>query len=229
MVVTCLPPESHPEDLAGYFETAGVVLCFTDGETVGKVREAARIVGLGREKVVMLEEEWERKEATVNDLIKEGESMVEMGQTVKEWKPEKRADETCAFLCFSSGTTGKPKAVRILIHLLSLGRVVLMASRSGSRIQMSSHSFAKCNWSRDRVYPILSSVYSHSTTVSTKLAHQNASENTADRETSHRLGPSVTPALSPPSRHDRSGEVHNEEHARSNHQLQMQRALARPS
>lgn len=88
-----------------------MVLAFADSETVGNVRKAAKLVGVGREKVVMLEEMWEDGEMTVKELVKEGEQMGKMDQTVHEWKPEKRADETCAFLCFSSGTTGKPKAV----------------------------------------------------------------------------------------------------------------------
>ncbi|KAM3542424.1 hypothetical protein ARSEF1564_004642 [Beauveria bassiana] len=110
---------------------ARFVMC-APGETLKVVREAARKEGVPEERVfwfadeeeeVVVEEEEEEEEEEekggrwctgLSELVEEGKRvMEEEGMRAVILPSGKTSAETTAFLCFSSGTTGLPKAVII--------------------------------------------------------------------------------------------------------------------
>ncbi|PQK17957.1 hypothetical protein BB8028_0009g01550 [Beauveria bassiana] len=103
---------------------ARFVMC-APGETLKVVREAARKEGVPEERVFWFadaEEEEEEEEGRrwctgLNELVEEGKRVMEEegeeGMRAVGLPSGKTSAETTAFLCFSSGTTGLPKAVII--------------------------------------------------------------------------------------------------------------------
>jgi 4-coumarate--CoA ligase len=83
----------------------------THPERLGVAVEACKEVGLGRENIFLLEGKQDGF-LGVQDLI----HGVKKGEEVEEWMgvKEKGNKNVCAFLSFSSGTTGLPKAVSLV-------------------------------------------------------------------------------------------------------------------
>lgn len=104
-VVTLLPSEAKADDLAYYFQESSTVLVFSDDEALGEVRRAFRTVRMPESRILSL------TLSGIRHLVGRSHSVVEA------WKPVDGSASTCAFLGFTSGTTGKAKAVRI-IHLV---------------------------------------------------------------------------------------------------------------
>ncbi|PMB65804.1 4-coumarate--CoA ligase 3 [Beauveria bassiana] len=100
---------------------ARFVMC-APGETLKVVREAARKEGVPEERVFWFADEEEEVEEEkggrwctgLSELVGEGKRvMEEEGMRAVGLPSGKTSAETTAFLCFSSGTTGLPKAVII--------------------------------------------------------------------------------------------------------------------
>lgn len=110
-VVSGASPAYTVDEMAYALKTADAKFIFTLPGCVKVALEAAQRVGIGKEKVFLLEGEIEGFVG-----LKE---LVEMGRRekvqVEEFKiPRgKKNGEVCAFLSFSSGTTGLPKAVSV--------------------------------------------------------------------------------------------------------------------
>ena len=74
---------------------------------------AAKNAGIPKERVFLLEGELDGY-TTVKELLDIGKSYGDVGQLPSfQISKEKRNKDVCAFLSFSSGTTGLPKAVMI--------------------------------------------------------------------------------------------------------------------
>ncbi|KAL5315816.1 hypothetical protein ACEPPN_016688 [Leptodophora sp. 'Broadleaf-Isolate-01'] len=108
-------PGFNEEEMMHIFKTVDCKLVFCPGEIVNVVRGALRILGKNDDCIVAINGEIGEGNSngvkSLRELVQEGQGI---GQ-VKAWEipREKNNSDVCALLCFSSGTTGLPKAVMI--------------------------------------------------------------------------------------------------------------------
>lgn len=107
-IVTCLPPEANSKDLQYFFQSSDTVLIFTDKEALPNVEKACKELGISEDHALLLD--GDETSNSLASLIKKGIDGFS-GEPIKPWQPSKTSESACAFLSFSSGTTGKPKAV----------------------------------------------------------------------------------------------------------------------
>ncbi|KAH7194687.1 hypothetical protein DER44DRAFT_903308 [Fusarium oxysporum] len=110
-VVTLLPPGSMRDDLMYFLGTSKTALVFTDEGTVDEVTAACKAIGLSAKNILRFDGSKDEINSLQN-LRQRGESLYPSSYT-KSWEPKYYEASPCAFLSWSSGTTGKPKAVQI--------------------------------------------------------------------------------------------------------------------
>jgi 4-coumarate--CoA ligase len=113
-VVSGASPAYGVEEMSYALRTSGAKFLMTHPERLGIAVKACETVGLSKECILLLEGRAEGFKS-VQDLILEGKKSKE----VDEWMgvKERGNRDACAFLSFSSGTTGLPKAVSLpLLH-----------------------------------------------------------------------------------------------------------------
>lgn len=111
-IVTCLPPEAKSKDLCYFFETSRTSLVFSDKEALEEVKRACQMQGIAENRVLLLGG-YDDSPGSLKNLVKRGKSLSSQG-IQPPWKGNKLSGSQCGFLSFSSGTTGKPKAVCFL-------------------------------------------------------------------------------------------------------------------
>ncbi|KAF5973534.1 hypothetical protein FBULB1_8280 [Fusarium bulbicola] len=110
-VVTLLPPGSRKDDLIYLLGTSKTALVFTDEGVVDEVTAACKAIGVPKRNVLRLDGLKDQSNCLRN-LRQLGESLYPSSYA-KSWGPKYNEPSPCAFLSWSSGTTGKPKAVQI--------------------------------------------------------------------------------------------------------------------
>ncbi|KAF5694265.1 phenylacetyl ligase [Fusarium globosum] len=110
-VVTLLPPGSMKDDLIYFLGTSKTALVFTDTGAADEVKAAYKPIGLSPRNILRLDGS-KGEENSLQNLRQRGESLYPSSYTTL-WEPRYTEKSPCAFLSWSSGTTGKPKAVQI--------------------------------------------------------------------------------------------------------------------
>lgn len=112
-VVSGASPAYNVEEMTYALRTARAKFIATHPASIDIAAEAARNVGIPKAHIFLLEGRLAGY-TTVQDLISLGKSYGEQGQVPSSRiPPGVKNNKVCAFLSFSSGTTGLPKAVMI--------------------------------------------------------------------------------------------------------------------
>ncbi|KAF9015571.1 amp dependent CoA ligase [Cyathus striatus] len=127
-IVTPANPGYTPEELAHQLETTKATVVVSHSLCYKLACDAARTVGITEDRIIILDKPFIHASITtltLNELISVGASQPE-GYSARRFSPGE-ARRTIAFLSFSSGTTGKPKAVEVS-HYSIIANVMQMAA-----------------------------------------------------------------------------------------------------
>ena len=115
-VVSGASPAYNIEEMTYALKKADAKFLMTVPSSMDVAAAAAKKAGISKERVYLLEGELEGF-TTMKTLLDIGRSFGEAGQIPSFKIPRgKKNRDICAFLSFSSGTTGLPKAVMIVRH-----------------------------------------------------------------------------------------------------------------
>ena len=124
-IVSGASPAYNIEEMTYALSKAGAKFLITVPAAMDVAGPAAKNAGIPQDRIFLLEGNIEGFK-TVKTLLNIGKSFGENGQIPSFKIPKgKKNRDVCAFLSFSSGTTGLPKAVMIVCHQAVVPHVVL--------------------------------------------------------------------------------------------------------
>ena len=124
-IVSGASPAYNIEEMTYALSKAGAKFLITVPAAMDVAGPAAKNAGIPKHRIFLLEGNIEGF-TTVKSLLNIGKSFGEDGQIPSFKIPKgKKNRDICAFLSFSSGTTGLPKAVMIVCHLAVLLYMIL--------------------------------------------------------------------------------------------------------
>ncbi|OAL54597.1 acetyl-CoA synthetase-like protein [Pyrenochaeta sp. DS3sAY3a] len=111
--VSTMSPEYTASELADCFRKASTKLIFTAMSCLRQVIAACADVGIPTRSIIVIDGQASGYDS-LQDLLKNGKALGEDDQVTEYTLPKGESNsQTCAFLSFSSGTTGLPKVVMI--------------------------------------------------------------------------------------------------------------------
>lgn len=113
-----MSPEYTASELADCFHKASTKLVFTAISSLRQVVAACGDVGIPTRSIIVIDGQVSGYDS-LQDLLKNGKFLGENDQVAEYTLPKGESNsQTCAFLSFSSGTTGLPKVVSLPLRTL---------------------------------------------------------------------------------------------------------------
>lgn len=113
-IVSSVSPDYGVTEITHALKTVQPKYLITVTSRLSVAREAAESVGLLKEHIILLEDEVEGH-VSLGQLLKIGKGYGATNQVLPYQIPREKVNaDICAFISFSSGTSGLPKAVRVL-------------------------------------------------------------------------------------------------------------------
>ncbi|KAL6885691.1 hypothetical protein GGI43DRAFT_432423 [Trichoderma evansii] len=139
-IVTPVNPAASALELEYQLRSSHAIALFTCNALAKTALQAAKAVGIAIDRIFILPMADDRQDselATIEDLVLEGRTLSDLG--VKKWSRGQGARQV-AYLCFSSGTSGLPKAVMVSHYNIIANIIQLSTYESSYRKQQGIDS-----------------------------------------------------------------------------------------